>query len=87
MAPVGSPRRALTNLPVNTSPLPPIMASSREDAGHLKRRIFRVDDPETPPASIRPRAYQLAQKDAMIIRKSETSSEDVEEVGTISSKS
>lgn len=46
-------RRALTDLPVNTSASPRPMSSLKETTTGLKRHVHEIDDPEYPLASIR----------------------------------
>lgn len=55
MAQIDSPRRALTNLPVNTSATYHSTSVAKEGPATLKRLIHEVEDPEIQFATIRPR--------------------------------
>ena len=55
MAQIDLPRRALTNLPVNTSATHHSTSVAKEDSATLKRLIHEVEEPEIQFATIRPR--------------------------------
>ncbi|MCJ1265503.1 hypothetical protein MMC22_005383 [Lobaria immixta] len=52
-------RRALTDLPVNTSASPRQTSSLKEMPTSLKRHVHEIDDPEYPVASIRLRVHSV----------------------------
>lgn len=57
MAQIYSPRRALTNLPINTSAIHQPAILTKGDSASLKRMIHEVEDPEVQLAPTRPRTH------------------------------